>query len=581
MKEDTEASPEKDESGSVSKESETEQLTPEPETDQGSETPDSDVESISDNETTTEGSEPIVQWTDPEEPSPFYDEKGNQKLTVAVVLLIVVLLISAIFAGNTLDIFGDDDDDSDDDGDPSGDSQFIWNEPVWLPRNPSCVDPNNGQEFPEYAIGYEPSIAVDSMGNLYFTAHKDLRWCGPLGGPLNIENGIPGPGPFACAPGLDTTWDYYASWFFVSQDGGLTWGPPNDWGLADYGSELGGDEGDIGVDAQDRVFFADTTLEDDWLHIWEDGGNNYVNGQRLQSMTADDRPWITAQGDGIVHFLGNNGVPVPGIPLSDGTSGVGRYWYYRGIMDPTDTYVIFDQGRVLEGGWAHIAAERDGEHVYIAQEASNGGGGGVQVWVSDDTGQTWADPVIVGPLDGSHPEGYPWVAAGQDGAVFVAWQNSPQGGRAPGTLYIARSSDYGKTWDHWDITAGYPREEGGVYLYPNLEVGTNNTVAYTFYANTGDHTAGDEWHLYASGLKDPMPGDIFQFEMVDPHPLYTSSESDAETDDLHPLHDLFEVAVSPVDNSINIAYQYNIGEHPFEDGEEQRYLMFAKGEWKE
>jgi hypothetical protein len=522
-----------------------------------------------------------VQWLEPNESITIPDDSNNQNLTIAAAILIVVLLISAIFAANSLDIFGDDDDDDPTDGPGASSGGITWGEPVWLPRDPGCVDTGNGQEYPEYAIGYEPSIAVDGQGNLYYTAHKDLRWCGPLGGPLNIENGIPGPGPFACVQGLDTTWDYYASWFFVSQDGGTTWGPPNDWGIGDYGSEFGGDEGDIGVDAMDRVYFCDTTLEDDWLHIWEDGGDSYVNGQRLQSMTADDRPWIDAQGDGIVHFLGNNGVSVPGIPLSSGTSGVGRYWYYRGVLDPTGTYVVFDQGRVLEGGWAHISAERDGDHVYIAQEAANGGGGAVKVWVSDDTGNTWRDPVEVGPLSGSHPEGYPWVGVGENGTAFVAWQQSPQGGREVGTLMIAKTTDYGLTWEHWDITAGYPVEEGGVYLYPNLEVGPGNVVAYTFYGNEGTHTAGDEWHLYAGVLKDPEPGEIFTFTQADPFPLHTTTQAEEDADDLHPLHDLFEVAVSPVDNSIHIAYQYNIGEHPFEDGEEQRYLMYIRGDIEE
>ena len=77
-------------------------------------------------------------------------------------------------------------------GSPSGD-YLAWGEPVWLPRAPECVDEDNGQLYPEFAIGYEPSIAVDQQGNLYYTAHKDLRWSGPNGGP-----GGGGPGPFVC-----------------------------------------------------------------------------------------------------------------------------------------------------------------------------------------------------------------------------------------------------------------------------------------------------------------------------------------------------------------------------------------------
>jgi len=477
-------------------------------------------------------------------------------------LLIPLLFLTTSLSG-CLDIFNDEDDDEK--ANEPIELDIYWNEPVWLPRNPNCVDPNNGQEFPEYAIGYEPSIAVDSEGNLYYTAHKDLRWCAPGGGPLS---GSPFP-PLVCVPNYYTTWDYYASWFFVSQDGGETWGPPNDWGAGDYGSEYPGDEGDIGVDANDRVYFVDTTLEDNWLHVWDDGGDDYVMGKRLQSTSADDRPWLTAQGDGIVHYLGNNGVA---ITAPDGATG--RYWYYRS----GDGGLTFSLGKGLPGGWAHIAAERDGDHVYIVQEGTNGGGD-IKVYVSEDTGQTWREPVFIGPLDGTHPEGYPWLGIGEDGTAFVAWQNSPQGGREPGTLYIARTDDYGVNWEYWDISAGHPHEEGGVFLYPNLEVGPGNLVAYTYYGNIGEHTAGDEWHLYAAALIDPKPGDIFSFNIADPFPLHTSSQQEADTDDLHPLHDLFEVVVNPVDLSINIAYQYNIGDHPFENGEEQRYLMFIKGEW--
>ena len=455
----------------------------------------------------------------------------------------------------------------------SGGDYLAWGEPVFLPRAPACVAEGNGQNFPEYAIGYEPSIAVDAEGNLYYTAHKDLRWSGPNGGP-----GGGGPGPFVCGfpwpGGSQTSWDYYASWFFVSQDGGETWGPPNDWGAADFGSQYPGDEGDIGVDANGRVYFVDTTLEDNWLHIWDDGGNAHANSQRLQSTTADDRPWITAHGDGVVHYLGNNGVSVPGIPLTDGTSGVGRYWYYRGTT--VGDQVVFDQGRVIEGGWAHIAAETDGPHVYIVQETNNGGGG-VKVWVSDNWGEDWAEPVTVGPLEGSHPEGYPWIAAGENGTVMVTWQESPQGGKAAGTLYLSRSDDYGVTWEYWDVT---PRE--AVFLYPTIDLGAENRLGFAYYANEGngthgEHTAGDRWYLYGAIADDLQVGEQLEFLKADPQPLHTSSEAEAAADDLHPLHDFFEAVIAP-DGSLNIAYQYNLGQHPWEVDEEQRYLMFIRGE---
>ena len=513
----------------------------------------------------------------------LYPKDRNEKRDWAIIIGAVLVVFMLLLWGQTAGWFdGDDDDGSPHVGEPPELGDLTWGEPVWLPRMASCIDPDNGQDFPEYAIGYEPSIAADPDGNLYYTAHKDLRWSSPDGGIANLMDGQPHLYPdLPCIQDYYTTWDYYASWFFVSNDGGETWGPPADWGVFNSGMQYVGDEGDIGVDGNGRVFYVDTTLEDNWLHYWEDGGQTHINSQRLQSTAADDRPWLTAQGDGIVHYLGNNGVAIPAPPLSPGTSGVGRYWYYRGTT--VGDYVVFDGGRGLEGGWAHITAEENGDHVYIAQEVNNGGTGGVKVWVSDDTGLTWNDPVTVGPLNGTHPEGYPWMGVGENGTVFVAWQEDvTQAGLEPGTLFIARSDEYGAegTWEYWDISAGHPHPDGAVFLYPNLEVGHHNLVAYTYYGNNGSHSVGDTWHLYAAALLDPQPGELFDFIMVDEHPLHTSTEQEVSTNDLHPLHDLFEVVIGPTDLSINIAYQYNIGDHHFEVNEEQRYLMFLRGEWE-
>jgi len=46
---------------------------------------------------------------------------------------------------------------------------------------------------------------------------------------------------------------------------------------------------------------------------------------------------------------------------------------------------------------------------------------------------------------------------------------------------------------------------------------------------------------------------------------------------VHALHDFFETVLSPDGSWIGIAYQQNVGEHPFEDNEEQRYIKFVRG----
>ena len=47
---------------------------------------------------------------------------------------------------------------------------------------------------------------------------------------------------------------------------------------------------------------------------------------------------------------------------------------------------------------------------------------------------------------------------------------------------------------------------------------------------------------------------------------------------MHALHDFFETFHGPGADWIGIAYQQNIGLHPFEENEEQRYIKFVRAE---
>ena len=93
-------------------------------------------------------------------------------------------------------------------------------------RDPDCVDTQNGQDLPEYGIGYEPSLAIDGHGNMFITAHKDLRWSSPDGGLANPLGGDPHVWPDgSCMADYMPSWDYLASWFWASYDYGASWGP--------------------------------------------------------------------------------------------------------------------------------------------------------------------------------------------------------------------------------------------------------------------------------------------------------------------------------------------------------------------
>ena len=527
------------------------------------------------------------------------DSSGKRDLNIAVGSTIAVALITLLFAAILGPSISNGLNPNEVQESYQGDQvYFTWNEPEYMPRHEECIDPENGQDpgYEGYGIGYEPSLSIDSQGNLFVTAHKDLRWGGEgnpfapiIGGNLDTW--------YACEDGEMTSWDYWASWFWISNDGGKTWGhgenfnpTPGNLGnsvvgsAAGAGSECLGDEGDIAVDANDVVYYLDTTLEDNWWHMFEDGGNTYISPsvcERMQTMAADDRPWVTAQGDGIIHYLGNSGASPP-----ECSGDVGRYWYYHSETGRAP----FSQCYAMPGGWSTISAQNHGPYVFVAQENADSNTGVVHVRISDEYGRgtgpspsdgTWQEPVDVGPREGNCPEGYPVVNNNEGGMVVVVWADCPNGNTGAWEMRVAVSYDNGTSWQSWNATAF----DRGINMYPFVSITEDQVVSIAFYGLDYDqkssedgYVAGKDWYLYAGALHQPMEGDEWDFRIVDPTPLHTVTDYEESSGDTHALHDFFETVMSPDGSWMGIAYQENVGLHPFEENEEQRYIKFIRGD---
>jgi hypothetical protein len=186
------------------------------------------------------------------------------------------------------------------------------------------------------------------------------------------------------------------------------------------------------------------------------------------------------------------------------------------------------------------------------------------MYVSDDRGVTWNwnDPILIGHRDGPGRQ-YPIVSTQDGGVVWVLWNDADNGVENGTRIFIARSMDYGMSWDSWEITPFHAFID-----YPTINTGPDGSVAVAFYASK-DLPISDEseWYLYGgmdlfSTVKEP---DI-NFTIADPTPCYIG-------EDLHALHDFFEIVISP-DMALNIAYQYYIGP---ENGRSDMY--FVRGEW--
>jgi hypothetical protein len=400
-----------------------------------------------------------------------------------------------------------------------------------------------GEVFAFNEEGYEPSIASDSNGVLFYTAHKNVdrsmeqRW--------------------------ETWGGQFASWFFYSLDNGETWSVPSE--PDPYGEAwkyILGDEGDIGVDARDYVYYVDTTLRDINIHVYANGGEwQYSNVAQQASRELDDRPWIAAQGNGVVHYLGNNAVTFPGHQ--------GRYIYYRST-NGARTFMM--EQDIPGNGWLHLDTERNGDYAYIVKETTTGSPADIVIHITDDQGVSWNwdNPVYIGSRDGpGGPPGegsrWPVVAAGENGTVWVMWGDYEDCVENGTRLFIGRSRDYGQTWNVTEVT---PFQ--GLHDYFWISAGPNGSVGISFYSTTALPVEdSSEWFIYGGVVPHADELDLDEFEInctkADPTPVYAGT-------DYHALHDFHEDCFSP-DGAFNIAYQYYVG-----PGNGNSDLYYVRGE---
>ena len=146
---------------------------------------------------------------------------------------------------------------------------------------------------------------------------------------------------------------------------------------------------------------------------------------------------------------------------------------------------------------------------------------------------------------------------------------------------MAISYDHGDTWEEsWSIAPDWG-ESGGITMYPFVSISENNMVSVAWYGlEYGDdgYTVGDEWYLMVGAIYQPHTGDQFEWIKGDETPLHIVNEYEEINGDVHALHDFFETVHGPDADWIGIAYQQNIGLHPFEENEEQRYIKFVRAE---
>ena len=125
---------------------------------------------------------------------------------------------------------------------------FRFGTPVRLPTFESCG-------------GYEPGLALDKFGNIFVTAHKQNH-CDAVADDPSAPAGVRAE-----------------SWLWTSTDGVNFGDMPGLANLpADPSSLDVGDEGDIGLDDANHLYFVDTKVVDD--HFAQD--YRYLTGMRFR-----------------------------------------------------------------------------------------------------------------------------------------------------------------------------------------------------------------------------------------------------------------------------------------------------------
>jgi hypothetical protein len=318
--------------------------------------------------------------------------------------------------------------------------------------------------------GYEPAVYTDHFGNIYATAHKE-NW------------------QLAVAPDLNSpTFTRSMSWAWASSDGGRSFADLPGLTPLSLEQHVFGDEGDMAVDDANHLYFVDTNVTDVTFTSWNIFGlGQYVLAQHRPLLPAgepvDDRPWVTAHGDGQVFYFGNEGDKV--------TYGNGRYTVYASH----DGGATFDSvGKTLpDSGWCRPAADHRLGSPYVYAFCTNDEGK-LYSYVSPDNGTTW-NRYDAGTYNAADAESsWPTVEVAKDGSIWALYVDGTTDANrdtVTNTLNLYHSTDHGQTWTHRNITP-----QAGRYEYAWLAVSPDGKKLGigTYYRPTN----ADDWYVYGA-----------------------------------------------------------------------------------
>ncbi len=204
------------------------------------------------------------------------------------------------------------------------------------------------------------------------------------------------------------------------------------------------------------------------------------------------------------------GDPAVGIDLSGN-------FFVSGIYN--DQYIFIDRSTDSGKTWKHTATSLTSGHtpnlaVDLSPPSPLQGhlylvNAGANFARSTDTGQSWSTPVSIGGTIGNWLKGFPKIAGGPFGHLYVTWAGYDAASSAPVRLGFNRSTDGGLSWD----TARSIRTYNGVYGQGAIK-GTQIYSGPSIDVDRGSDSRGS-WIYIVYAEKNPIAPDIFLVRSTD------------------------------------------------------------------
>jgi len=313
--------------------------------------------------------------------------------------------------------------------------------------------------------GGEPVSVVAQDGSINVSAHAGTTHI------YKDPSALPGVGDFAKGYSNETL-----NW--RSTDGGKTWtyiGIPVVG--AHTATSTGFSDPDYAIDAGGRIYNTEINLANVSVFSSGDDGQTYSRGN--PEVTSGDRPWLTAGHENEVYLYVNTLQQIfhstdGGITWSMQSEGNSQGPDAKMYIDPTNTKtgligphnpqgvaISKDQGKTwkaYDGAnlgptvdfFGAVAVDKAG---YVYRAAAGGykspsdktADGAVTFNYFDRKTNTWADEPVTLPT-GEGDMLWPWVVAGDDGRVAIAWLQNKPGKPDQFYMYVAQTMNAHGTW---------------------------------------------------------------------------------------------------------------------------------------